>query len=118
MARMSMQLQPLDRWQRQYEQLRRSLGEIGYISQGSVQDRTSRPGGGAGYQWTRKVAQKTITVSLNPEQFGNLKEAICNYRKLRQQLKQMEQLSRRIIFLNAPHANRRKRLSQSVLGIK
>jgi hypothetical protein len=114
----SKKLQSLAQWQRQYEQLRRSLSQIGYISQGSVQDRTSRPGGGAGYQWTRKVAQKTVTVSLTPEQFGNMKGAICHYRKLHQQLKQMEQLSRRIIFLNAPHSNRRKRLSQSILGIK
>ena len=41
---------------RQYERLRGSLGRLGYISQGSVQDRTARQGGGAGYQWTRKVA--------------------------------------------------------------
>ena len=50
--------------QRQYQQLRRSLSHLGYLSQGSVQDRTARQDGGAGYQWTRKVAAKTVTVSL------------------------------------------------------
>ena len=102
--------------QRHYRQLSRSLGQIGYISQGSVQDRTARQGGGAGYQWTRKVAQKTVTVSLTGEQFSKMKDAVGNYRKLRQQLKEMEKLSRKIIFQSAPHANRRKRLSQKVLG--
>ena len=102
--------------QRQYEHLRRSVGCLGYISQGSVQDRTARQGGGAGYQWTRKVAAKTVTVSLTPEQFAQMKQAVANYRKLRQLLKHMEKLSRSIIFQSAPHPNRRKRLSRKVLG--
>src|SRR5438445_10447943 len=104
--------------QREYDRWRRRLSQVGYISQGSVQDRTARKGGGAGYQWTRKVAQKTITVSLTADQFVKMKEAVSNYRKLRQQLKQMETLSRSIIFQSAPHPGRRKRLSQKVLGIK
>jgi len=107
-----------DRPQQQYELLRRRLARVGYITQGSVQDRTARSGGGAGYQWTRKVDQKTITVSLTAEQFSKMKDAVSNYRKLRQQLKQMEKLSRSIIFQTAPHPGRRKRLSQKVLGIK
>lgn len=115
---MSKKSAPLARLQRHYAQLRRPLGQIGYISQGSVQDRTGRPGGGAGYQWTRKVAQKTVTVSLTPEQFGKMKEAVANHRKLRRQLRELEKLSRRIIFQSTPHPSRRKRLSQKVLGTK
>jgi len=103
--------------QREYERLRRQLGQLGYISQGSVQDRTARKGGGAGYQWTRKVAQKTITVSLTSDQFHQLREAVDNYRQLREQLQQMEKLSRKIIFEASPHASRHKRLPQKVLGI-
>jgi hypothetical protein len=102
--------------QRQYEQLRRALGHWGYISQGSVQDRTARQGGGAGYQWTRKVAAKTVTVSLTQEQFALMKQAVVSYRKLRRLLKQMEKLSRIIIFQSNPHPSRRKRLSRKVLG--
>jgi len=111
---MAMNTEPL---QRQYEQLRRRLSQLGLISQGSVQDRTDRQGGGAGYQWTRKVAQKTVTVALTAEQFVRMKEAVGNYRLLRRQLKEMERLSRRIIFQVAPHPDRRKRLSQRVLGL-
>jgi hypothetical protein len=109
---------PLAQWQRQYEQLRRPLGELGLISQGSVQDRTARRGGGAGYQWTRKVDQKTVTVSLTAEQFAKMKEAVANHRRLRRNLRELGKLSRRIIFQGSPHPSRRKRLSQKVLGTK
>ena len=102
---------------RQYEQLRSGLAQVGFISQGSVQDRTARKGGGVGYQWTRKVAQKTITVSLTAEQYKRLKEAVGNYRRLRKRLKQMETLSRKIIFQEAPHPARQKQLSAKVLGV-
>ena len=103
--------------QRRYERLRRRLAQLGYISQGSVQDRTARKGGGAGYQWTRKVAQKTLTVSLTAEQFMQFKQAVDNYRRLRRDLTEMEQISRKIIFEKAPHPNRRKRLSRKALGL-
>ena len=102
--------------QRQFERRRRQLSRLGYISQGSVQDRSARKGGGAGYQWTRKLAQKTVTVSLTPEQFVQMKQATTNYRRLRQQIKQMEALSRSIIFQKIPHPARRKKLSRRVLG--
>jgi hypothetical protein len=103
--------------QARYDQLRRRLAQVGYLTQGSVQDRTRRKGGGAGYQWTRKVARKTVTVSLTQEQFARMKEAVANYRKLKQRLREMEKLSRRIIFESSPHEERRKRLSQKVLGL-
>ena len=102
---------------RKYERLRHALSQLGYISQGSVQDRTHRQGGGAGYQWTRKVAGKTVTVALTAEQFVHLKEAVGNYRNLRRQLKQMERISRQIIFEMVPHNARHKCLTQKVLGI-
>jgi hypothetical protein len=101
-----------------HEQLCRQLSQLGLLSQGSVQDRTARQGGGAGYQWTRKVAGKTVTVSLTAQQFGKMKEAVGNYRTLRHQLSQIEKVSRQIIFQNTPHPSRRKHLSQRVLGIK
>ena len=88
--------------EREYERLRRRLSQVGFISQGSVQDRTARRGGGAGYQWTRKVAQKTVSVALTAEQFMQMKKAVTNYQKLRRQLKQLEMLSRSIIFQNVP----------------
>ncbi len=101
---------------RQYNRLRQRLSQIGYLSQGSVQDRTARRGGGAGYQWTRKVAGKTVSVSLTQEQFGQMLQAINNYREVRRLLDRMEKLSRKIIFQRTPHPNRCKRLSAKILG--
>jgi len=101
---------------RQYKQLRQRLSQVGYLSRGSVQDRTQRGGGGAGYQWTRKVAQRTVTVALTQEQFRLLQQATRNYRELRRLLHQMETLSRKIIFQSCPHPGRRKHLNQKVLG--
>jgi hypothetical protein len=107
----------LGRAERQYERLRHQLAQLGPISQGSVQDRTRRQGGGAGYQWTRKLAGKTVTVSLTAEQFARMKQAVANYRQLRHQLRKMENLSRRIIFQTSPHPARRKGLNPIVLGV-
>jgi hypothetical protein len=101
---------------REYQQLRRCLGKLEYISQGSVQDRTSRQGGGAGYQWTRKVAGKTVSVALTQKQFQLMKTATANYRELRKILNRLETLSRSILFATAPHTARRKSLSPKVLG--
>jgi hypothetical protein len=103
---------------RQFERSRRRLGQVGYISQGSVQDRTARQGGGAGYQWTRKVAGKTITVALTAQQFQAMKQAIANHRQLRRDLAELERISRRIMFQSSPHPARRKLLSNRVLGLK
>lgn len=99
-----------------YDRLRCRLARLGLISQGSVQDRTDRQGGGAGYQWTRKVAGKTVTVALTPEQFTQMRQAVANYQDLRILLKKLEKLSRSIIFQDAPHPTRRKTLSRKVLG--
>jgi len=106
------------RMQQAFERLRHQLSQVGCFSQGSVQDRTARKGGGAGYQWTRKVAQKTVTVSLTKDQFEQMKRAVVNYRKLRRLVKQMEALSRKILFQTTPHPGRRKQLSSKVLGTK
>ena len=115
---MSIKTPALARLRRRHEQLRRQLGHLGLISQGSVQDRTARQGGGAGYQWTRKVTGRTVTVSLTAEQFAEMKEAVGNYRIVRRQLSEIEKISRQIIFQSTPHPNRRKHLSQIVLGTK
>ena len=65
-----------DSLQRQYQRLCSSLGSTGYISQGSVLDRSKLRPPRSGYQWTRKVARKTITVALSREQFRSLGTAI------------------------------------------
>ncbi len=102
---------------RAYRQLSQRLGRVGWISEGYVQDRG--PGaGGPCYQWTRKLKGKTVSVALSKEQFEWLREAIANWRNLQQTLKEMQRLSRQVLFTTVPHPPRRKKLSKKVLGIK
>jgi len=101
----------------EYQRLRQSLARIGYISQGSVQQRSVAASGRSGYQWTRKVAQKTVSVALSQAQFDGMKAAVVNERKLWQIVQDMERVSRRIIFASAPDTQRRKPLSKKVLGL-
>jgi len=100
----------------EYRQLKKQLGQVGWISEGYVQNRG--PGaGGPCYQWTRKVKGKTVSVALSKEQFEWLKEAIDNWRQLQQTLKAMQQLSRRVLFETIPHPKRRKKLGKKALGL-
>jgi cyclopropane fatty-acyl-phospholipid synthase-like methyltransferase len=100
----------------EYERLRARLADLGWISNGYVQDRG--PGaGGPCYQWTRKVKAKTVSVALSKEQYQALKQAIDNWHELQAILQQMQALSRQIIFETLPNPPRRKRLNKKVLGI-
>jgi len=103
--------------QRQYQRLCSRLVHTGYISQGSVLDRSTLQPPRSGYQWTRKVARKTITVALSREQFDSLRQAIQNRRQLEKTIAQMERLSRRILFETLPDTRRRKSLPKKVLGL-
>src|SRR5207249_5265477 len=90
-----------------YERLRTRLRQVGWISEGYVQDRG--PGaGGPCYQWTRKVKGKTLSVALSKEQFEWLREAIGNWRQMQQTIKQMQRLSREVLFTTVPHPPRRQ----------
>lgn len=102
--------------QRRYQRLCSSLARTGYISQGSVLDRSTLRSPRSGYQWTRKVARKTITLALSYEQFQALRRAIANRRRLERTIREMEKLSRQILFESLPDIHRRKRLAKRVLG--
>jgi hypothetical protein len=106
----------LESLQRQYQRLSGSLADLGYISQGSVVDRSRLRHPRSGYQWTRKVAQKTVTVALSPEQFKAVGKAIENRRRLARTLTKMESLSRQILFSSMPDTHRRKRLNAKALA--
>ena len=108
---------PADAVQRQYQRLGASLAHLGYISQGSVLDRATLRPPRSGYQWTRKVGGKTITVALSAEQFRALRQAIENRRRLQKIIGKMEKLSRQILFGTRPGTHRRKSLTKSVLGL-
>ena len=108
---------PLQALRREYKRLSEHLATIGYISQGTVLDRSTLRSPRAGYQWTRKVAKKTISVALSSEQYHSFKQAIANRRELDKTISKMEKLSRQILFHTLPDTNRRKRLSKRVLGL-
>jgi cyclopropane fatty-acyl-phospholipid synthase-like methyltransferase len=103
--------------QAEYGQLRQRLANLGWISEGYVQDRG--PGaGGPCYQWTRKVRGKTLSLALSREQFQWFEAAIAQWRAAQATLKEMQRLSRKVLFDTVPHPPRRKRLNQRVLGTK
>lgn len=106
----------LRRWQAAYEQLRAGLAQTGWISEGYVQDRG--PGaGGPCYQWTRKVRRKTVSVALSREQYEWLKVAIEQWRQVQATLREMQRLSRQVLFASVPHPPRRKKLGKKTLGL-
>lgn len=106
----------LAQWKIQYARLRQRLDNLGWISEGYVQDRG--PGaGGPCYQWTRKVRGKTVSVALSQEQYEWLRTAIANWRQVQDTLKEMQRLSRQVLFATLPHPPRRKRLGKKVLGL-
>jgi cyclopropane fatty-acyl-phospholipid synthase-like methyltransferase len=106
----------LSQYQAQYARLRERLANIGWISEGYVQDRG--PGaGGPCYQWTRKIKGKTVSVALSREQFEWLQAAIAQWREAQRTLKEMQRLSRQVLFETVPNPRRRKKLDKKVLGL-
>jgi hypothetical protein len=107
---------PLEPWQAEYARLKARLGQVGWISEGYAQDRG--PGaGGPCYQWTRKVKGKTVSVALSKEQYEWLQSAITNWREMQRTIKEMQRLSRRVLFETMSHPPRRKKLGKKVLGL-
>jgi virulence-associated protein VapD len=101
---------------RDYRRLQQQLAQIGYLSQGSVFERT--PGQqGSRYVWTRKVRGKTVTVALSQEQYLWLGQAVRNQRQLEMMVARMQTLSREVLFGTVPGVVRRKRLGKRVLGL-
>ena len=102
--------------QARYARLREELATLSWISEGYVQNRG--PGaGGPCYQWTRKIKGKTVSVALSKEQFEWLDAAIKQWRRAQAVLKEMQRLSRQVLFQTVPHPPRRKKLGKKVLGL-
>ena len=100
----------------EYDQLKATLAQSGWISEGYVQD--CGPGaGGPCYQWTRKVNGKTVSVALSKAQYEWLHAAIANWRTVHLTLRQMQRLSRQVLFTSIPDIERRKHLSKKTMGI-
>jgi hypothetical protein len=101
----------------QYRRLARSLGQVGFISQGTVFER-KRPGSGSRYQWTWKNRkQKTISLTLSAKQFAWLKAALGRQRQMEKTLRQMRRISCRVLLNHVAGPARRKPLSMKQLGL-
>ena len=107
---------PLAQYQARYAGLRQQLANLDWISEGYVQNRGLGAGGPC-YQWTRKVKGKTLSVALSKEQFEWLQQAIAQWRQAQTLLREMQRLSRQVLFETVPHPPRRKRLGKKVLGL-
>lgn len=96
----------LERYQRQYEDLQAQLTEIGFISSGSIVCRYTSCGKagcrcqadppqrhGPYWQWTRKVAGKTVTRRLTGPEADLYRQWIDNGRKLNKTITDMEKIS-------------------------
>lgn len=92
-----------------YAALKRTVETVGFIRRGSLVRRfmpCGKPGcacqatpprlHGPYFQWTRKVAGKTVTVRLTPAQAQRVAEWIANGRRLDRLVTQMEAVSRRV----------------------
>ena len=100
-----------------YRRLQKRLSQIGWVALGSVVERNKLGQGGPRYQWSRKVAGKTVTVALSKEQFEWLKSAIANQREVTKTLEKMHQLAPQHMWKHLPSTLRRKPLSDSIMGI-
>jgi hypothetical protein len=100
----------------EYDLLRNQLQNIGYLSAGSVY---RRPIGRSGsrYQWTTKLNDKTVSLSLNEAQAEWLESAINEHRRVKKVLAEMHRLSRRIMLAKFPESERRKPLNRKVLRL-
>lgn len=92
--------------QRQRKRLAAALAEIDFLLPGSIVVRHTRCGKpdcrckaeppalhGPYIQWTRKLAGKTVTRTLSPEQLERYQPGFDNARRLRQILAELEALS-------------------------
>ncbi|MBN1472609.1 MAG: hypothetical protein JW925_12575 [Syntrophaceae bacterium] len=96
---------------KRYEQLKKMIGDVEYILKGTITDRYYDLGGktcGPYYQWTFKEGGKTKTVNLSKEQNEEYGKAIRNYKKIKEILKEMEEISLQILDMTTIGVKKRK----------
>jgi len=105
----------LARLRRRYQQLTDQIRELGFIATGSVIERytvctaagcrchADPPQRHGPYlQYTRKVAGKTVTTRLTPEQAEHYREQIANRRRLDELIAAMDDISTKARDLTHP----------------
>ena len=103
--------------QTQYRALARSLARTSFIGRGSIFQRKAGAAGSR-YQWSWKDPhQKTLSLTISPEQYQWLKEAMARQRTLEITLRKMRQISYRVLLDHVPGPPRRKRLAIKALDL-
>jgi hypothetical protein len=96
----------LETYERRYRELARQLADVGYIASGSVAPRYNRCGKegcgchadpprlhGPYFQWTAKVAGKTVNRRLTPAEAALYSEWIGNDRQVRALIAEMREVA-------------------------
>lgn len=105
-------------YQRRYRELAAQLADIGLIAHGSITQRYTRCGSpgcrchadppqrhGPYWQWTAKVAGKTVTRRLTERQAALYTDWIANDRKLRAIIAQMRKIAAKATELQLEEAD-------------
>ena len=108
-----------EKMKKRYQALAAKLSRTGPILKGTITERTvkgdenkkQKPGKiyGPYYQWTFKQEGKTVTVNLTKEQAKTYKKAIERNRKIEEILKEMRELSRKILETEIKGVEKRKK---------
>lgn len=110
----------LANYERRYRELAAQVAEIGFVMGGSLTQRRTRCGTstcrchadppqlhGPYWQWTTKVAGKTVTRRLSDDEAALYQEWIANNRQLRDLSRQMRALAAKATAITLRHAKRK-----------
>lgn len=102
----------LQQLEQRHRALLAELADLGLVLRGSIASRLNRCGNpacrckadppmlhGPYYQWTRKVAGKTVNARLSPEQAARMKDWNHNMRKLDRIVRQLQAIGLRAATL-------------------
>jgi len=102
----------LERYEKDYEELKEEIAEVGYVVLGSVAERRMTCGNsacachvdpkarhGPYYQWSWKEAGRTVSCYLDQDRAKLCRRWIANSRRLERILKRMRTLSLRVARL-------------------
>ena len=99
-------------WEKDFSKHQAKLSKLPWIVQGSVVEIAPPPGAPRAkprYIWTRKVNQKTVTVSLSKQQYKAFLKAIEANRKLEKTLRDLRTISQNVLLESLPGVQKRKR---------
>jgi hypothetical protein len=103
-------------WQKDFDKHQAKLSNLPWIVQGSVVEIAPPPGAPRAkprYIWTRKVNQKTVTVSLSKQQYKAFMKAIGSNRKIEKTLKDLRTISQNVLLDSLPGVQKRKRAKKA-----